>query len=240
MYRMERPDERIIETLLRCPLFMGLKEPALLKALKQVSYRMKTYPRDAFIAREGERVFFQHIVISGSVRGEMVDLMGRVIKIEDILPPRPLAPAFLFGKQNNYPVNIITNETTEIFSVPADAFLDMMQNSRTILRNYVEIVSSRGQFLSSKIRFLSFTTIKGKLARYLLDLSEASGSVKFRIPLSQARLSELFAVARPSVGRALSEMNLEGIVRTEGKEVEILDRGRLLSYLKQDGSTDPG
>lgn len=231
---MERPEDRIIETLLRCPLFEGLAEQDLLNALQHVPYRLKTCPGGDFIARAGERVFFQHIVISGSVRGEMVDFTGRVITIEEIHPPRPLAPAFLFGRQNNYPVNIIAGEFAEIFSIPSDAFMGMMQKSRAILSNYVEIIASRGQFLSSKIRFLSFTTLKGKLAHYLLALAATSGSLRVRLPLSQAQLSELFAVTRPSVGRALSEMNRDGIIRTDGKEVEILDRDRLMAYLKNE------
>ena len=48
---------------------------------------------------------------------------------------------------------------------------------------------------------------------------------------SQAQLSELFGVARPSVGRAISEMNQEGLIRTSGKQVEILDRPGLEELL---------
>jgi CRP-like cAMP-binding protein len=97
--------------------------------------------------------------------------------------------------------------------------------------NFVDIVSSRGQFLSNKIKFLSFTTIKGKLAQYLLDLSGKSGSHRFLLPSSQAQLSELFGVARPSIGRAMSELNHDGIIRTEGRQVTILDPDGLSALL---------
>ena len=93
-------------------------------------------------------------------------------------------------------------------------------------------VSSRGQFLSSKIRFLSFSTIKGKLAQYLLDLSGKQSGDLIQLPHSQSQLSELFGVARPSIGRAMGEMNREGLIRTEGKHVILLDRARLSSLLK--------
>ena len=72
----------------------------------------------------------------------MMDFAGKVITIEEILPPRPLAPAFLFGKQNRYPVNIVANGEVTILSVPRDDFLKMMQNNEQILRNFVDIVSS--------------------------------------------------------------------------------------------------
>ena len=45
------------------------------------------------------------IVLSGSVRGEMIDYSGKTVKIEDIEAPKPLAAAFLFGKENRFPGN---------------------------------------------------------------------------------------------------------------------------------------
>ena len=223
---------QIVRFLTGCPLFKGLGEDELAGLLESASGRIRHFGKGEIIARAGEEVCFQHIVISGSVRGEMVDFSGKVIKIEEIAAPGPLAVAFLFGDQNRYPVNIIAGEETGILSIPGDMLLKMMQANSLILRNFINAVSTRGQFLSGKIRFLSFTTIKGKLAEYFLDLSEKTGKDAFEIPLSQSQLSELFGVARPSIGRALIEMNREGIIRTTGRQVILADRARLSSLLK--------
>jgi len=184
------------------------------------------------IAQAGDEVRFLHILLQGTVKGEMVDYTGKVIKIEDIIPTRPLAPAFLFGKQNRYPVNITSGEDVILLSIPRDRFLVILQESEEVLVNFINNISNRGQFLSNKIKFLSFTTIKGKLAQYLLDLSAQKASLSFTLPHSQSQLSELFGVARPSIGRAIGELNQDGIIGTEGKRVEILDQAGLTSYLK--------
>jgi CRP-like cAMP-binding protein len=155
-----------------------------------------------------------------------------VIKIEDIVPVRPLAPAFLFGRQNRYPVHITSGGDAVILSIPRDRFLLMLQQSAPLLENFMHIISSRGQFLSNKIKFLSFTTIKGKLAQYLLDLSSQRGASRFVLPLSQMQLSELFGVTRPSIGRTMGELKREGLLRTEGRWVEILDFPGLTSHLR--------
>ena len=194
--------------------------------------RIRNYVAGSLVVQAGDEVRFLHILLKGSVKGEMVDFTGKVIKIEDIVPPRPLAPAFLFGSQNRYPVNITTSEFVEVLSIPRDSFLSMLQRNEKVLINFINIVSSRGQFLSDKIKFLSFTTIKGKLAQYLLDLLAQAGSEHFTLPHSQSQLSELFGVARPSIGRAISELNRKGIIRTEGKQVQIPDPDRLLELLK--------
>jgi len=228
---MKNYSEEVVSVLSTCPVFMGLREGELTDLLNKSSSRVRSYSQGEFVAQAGEKVFFLHIIVAGSVKGEMVDFAGKTIKIEDIVPPRPLAPAFLFGNQNRYPVNIAANNEVRILSIPVDEFLKMMQTSERVLRNFVDIVSSRGQFLSNKIKFLSFTSIKGKIAQYLLDLARKTGTDRITMPHSQVQLSELFGVARPSVGRAMSEMNHEGIIRTDGKIVDLLDKPKLSSLL---------
>ena len=229
---MGKISEELITVVQDCPLFVGLTRDELAGLMNHSSCRIRSFGKDELVAVAGDEIGFMNIIVEGHVKGEMVDFAGKIIKIEDIEPPRPLAPAFLFGKQNRYPVNITAAVDVKILSIPRDEFLNMMQTSKRVLRNFVNIVSSRGQFLSNKIRFLSFTTIKGKLAQYLLDLSEKRGLGPFQLSHSQAQLSELFGVARPSVGRAISELNQEGIIRTEGKQVQILDLAKLSSLLK--------
>ncbi len=225
-------EEQIIELLGECTLFRGMSSAEISSVLSGHLGRVKSYSSGVLIAQAGEELRFLHILLQGSVMGEMVDYTGKVIKIEDIIPTRPLAPAFLFGKQNRYPVNITAVEDALLLSIPRDRFLIILQQSEKVLVNFINIVSSRGQFLSNKIKFLSFTTIKGKLAQYLLDLTAQNGSQSFTLPHSQSQLSELFGVARPSIGRTIGELKQEGILRTEGKRVEILDQAKLTNYLK--------
>lgn len=232
MTQRSQLSEPVLDLLTHCPIFEGLSKVTLESLLETSSFRINDFAKGEMIVQAGDEVHFQRIVIAGSVKGEMVDFAGKVIKIEDILPPKPLAAAFLFGNQNSYPVNIIANEASEIFSIPKDSFLRMMQGNERVLENFLHAVSSRGQFLSGKIRFLSFTSIKGKIAQYLLDLSLRQGSESIMLPHSQSQLSELFGVTRPSIGRAMAEMNHAGLIRTEGKKLSILDKQGLLSILK--------
>jgi CRP/FNR family transcriptional regulator, dissimilatory nitrate respiration regulator len=224
--------EEEMTLLTTSPVFAGLGESELSGLLENSSFRINEFKKGALVANAGDEVHFQRIVISGSVKGEMVDFAGKTIKIEDIQPPRPVAAAFLFGNQNSYPVNIVANESTQILSIPKDSFLRMMQSNGRVLENFLHAVSSRGQFLSRKIRFLSFSTIKGKIAQFLLDLSSRQGSETLMLPMSQSQLSELFGVTRPSIGRAMGEMNRDGLISTEGKRVSILNKPGLLRLLK--------
>ena len=215
-----------------CPLFRGLGSDQIEAFISGITFRIRTYNRGEVIAYSGDMIVSQSIIIKGSVKGEMIDFTGRIIKIEDIEAPRPLAPAFLFGKNNKYPVNIIANNEVELLLIPKEEMIRLMQKSDVILSNFVDNLSNRAQFLTNKIKFLSFTTIKGKIAQYFLDLSGKTKSDVIRLPHSQSQLAELFGVARPSVGRAISEMNREGIIETEGKQVVLLNKAKLKELLR--------
>lgn len=218
--------------IVNCPLFRGLNEDEI-KALLEISlHQLKKYKKDDVIAISNEKIISQLSVIEGSVRGEMIDYSGKIIKIEDIEAPRPLAPAFLFGKNNKYPVNIVANKDVVILSFPKSSFVKLLQHEEKVLHNYLDIISNRAQFLSSKIKLLSFQTIKGKMAQYILQIMKKTNNSEIVLPKSQSQLAEMFGVTRPSLGRAIREMDSEGIVKATGKQIVILDKQKLLSLLK--------
>ena len=108
----------------------------------------------------------------------------------------------------------------------------MMQINEKLLVNYLNNVSGRAQFLTQKLKFLSFHSIKGKLAYYMLNLAK-NGDLKYvTLPASQAKLAELFGVTRPSLGRALREMHNDGIIEVKAKDIKILDKDALVELLK--------
>jgi CRP-like cAMP-binding protein len=214
------------KTLIDCPIFIGLNEEELQLIFSKSHHFTKTYEVGEIAAFSGETVNFLMIVLEGSVKGEMVDFSGKVIKIDDIRAPRPLATAFIFGKQNKFPVNVMTNEKTRLLYIPKYDFMKMLQADIRILQNFLNVVSTQSQMLAGKLKFLSFKTIKGKLAQYILGLAGPDKDM-IELPLTQNDLAEQFGVARPSLARALGEMADEGILSADRKVIRILDRKRL-------------
>lgn len=216
----------------QCILFRGLSPEQVDELLHSITFREKIFRKDEFVATSDSEVRELFIVVEGSVRGEMTDFTGKTIKIEDIESPRMLAPAFLFGMNNRYPVDIVANENSTIISLSRDSFLALLQTNKLVLTNYLNSISNRAQFLSNKIKFLSFQTIKGKIAHLLLQIRQKAGKDEFMLPKSQNELSEMFGVARPSLSRAMRELHDEGIIEADGKNIKILDKERLSSLLR--------
>jgi CRP-like cAMP-binding protein len=210
----------------KAPLFNGLTENEVEQIFKLIPYYIRKYRTGSMIASAGEKVQSLRIVISGIVKGEMVDYSGKVIKIEDIPAPGALAPAFIFGARNSFPVNVVAVSDVDLLVIDKPAFLKLLMQSDAILLNFLNMISSRSQFLSEKIKFLNFKTIKSKLAQYILQ-NTGPGKTVLTLGMKQDDLAEFFGVARPSVARALGEMEDGGLIEAKGKYIRVIDKVRL-------------
>jgi CRP-like cAMP-binding protein len=217
-----------LEVLTQCPIFIGLTDSEMGEILSKTHHFTKSFEVGDIAAFSGEPVNFLMIVLEGSVKGEMQDFSGKVIKIDYIAAPRVLAGAFIFGKQNRFPVNVMANEKTRILYIPKYDFMKMLHGDIRILQNFLNVISSQSQVLANKLKFLSFKTIKGKIAQFILSLAGPDKTM-VELPMTQNELAEQFGVARPSLARALGEMADEGIISVDRKVVRILDRKRLIA-----------
>ena len=71
-------------SLINNPLFSGISAEVLSDNLKDVNYHTKVYRKGDILARQGDICNRLVILTKGSVRGEMIDDSGRLIKVEDI------------------------------------------------------------------------------------------------------------------------------------------------------------
>jgi CRP/FNR family transcriptional regulator, dissimilatory nitrate respiration regulator len=226
--------ENIFNILAKTNIFNGISPLEIKSLFSGKTYRVKEYARDEYIAYSDDTCYDMLILLKGSVRGEMTDFTGKKLKIEDIMAPRPLAIAFIFGHENRYPVDIIANEQSAIIIIPRDVIVFLLQHSQVILQNYLNAISSRTQFLSNRIRFLSFKKMKEKIAFYILNhINKDSNTLTLN--QTQTELADFFGVTRPSLARALKEMEEEGILQARRREIKILDKEKMNKLLtKQD------
>jgi CRP/FNR family transcriptional regulator, dissimilatory nitrate respiration regulator len=211
------------------PLFRGLTPDETEAILSDIPLRVRKFREGTLIAQSGEVVSSLMIVLKGVLKGEMVDYAGRVIRIEDIPAPGALASAFVFGNRNLFPVNVMAVTGGELLIIEKEDFLKLLMLKGTVLVNFLNMISNRSQFLSEKIKFLNFKTIRGKLAHYILQ--RAGSKTSFILDMTQNELAEYFGVARPSVGRAMGELEHEGYIEAKGKKITIIDRDGLAELI---------
>ncbi len=216
----------MIEQLLPNPLFRNVSAGELRKDFEGLTYKVKNYTKGEILAHQGDVCNKLIILTKGSVRGEMIDESGRIVKIEDIASPRALAPLFLFGAANRFPVEVTANENTEAIIIPKESVIKLFARNEAFLENYMNMSANYAQTLSEKLFFMSFKTIRQKLASYFLRLSATQGS-QILLDRSQQELADYFGISRPSLAREVSHMQDDGLIKADRKQITILNKEKL-------------
>lgn len=211
----------MIAILLESVLFRNISDKEVSNLLETAAYRVAAYQAKDVVALQGAPCNHLMIVLSGLLQGQMVNDAGKLVVIEELQASQLLAPAFLYAPKNNLPVNIIAMETSEILFIHRDDFTHWMQLNKQLLQNFLMLISGRSHFLSDKIMFLSLKNIKNKIADYLLrKLSDTSPDVIY-LTETQQEIADSFGVTRPSLARALAEMEQEGIIAIDRKVIKV-------------------
>lgn len=217
--------------LIMSPLFRGLQAEKLEMLLNGLNFQIKTYPKESIIKLAQEECNALIIIEEGIVRGEMIDISGKILKVEDIAAPNAIASAFLFGMNNRFPVNVIANTACKLIFIPKPEFVRLLQEEETILVNYLNMVSSKAQFLSSRLSILSLKDLKSKLAHFILQQTQNGRVINFTMSQNQTQLADFLGVARPSLARTLKQFVDEGVIELNRSDIKILDMQALKKAL---------
>ena len=222
----------MIPVLVNNPLFRGITPERLFADLEEISFHTRSYKKGEILAQQGAVCNRLVILTKGSVRGEMIDYSGRLIKVEDIAAPRAIAPLFLFGEENRYPVEVTANEPTEVIELPKSSVLSLFRKNEQFLENYMNLSANYARTLSDKLFFMSFKTIRQKLASYLLRLYKQQQQTHITLDRSQQELSGYFGVSRPSLARELAHMQEDGLLIADRKHITILQKEQLVRLIQ--------
>jgi len=216
-----------LAALLKTPLFHSLDEPELERIFTELKVTETHFKKGEILAMQNQPVNRLIILLNGSAKGEMSDPSGKVVKVEDIQAPSPLAILFLFGQENRFPVQATARENGTAVIIPKQSVLRMLSMNETVLKNYLDISADFATRLSRKLHLMSFRTIRQKLAVYLLGLSKQQGSDTVLLDKTKSALAEYFGVARPSLEREITHMQEDGLIEADRRQVIIRDKQKM-------------
>ena len=223
----------MFRTMVTSHIFKNIEFSILEKDFSDLKYKVIKYTKNAIIMYRNDTCTSLAILLSGNVKTEMQDINGNIIPFEKFSPVSVLAPAFLFGINQKYPVDVICeSESAEILFIPKRDVIKLMQKNSTFMVNYLDAVCNKAFFLTQKLSFSFFyKTISQKFAKFLLTKKEDNEEY---ITLSETiqDIADLFNVTRPSVSRIISEFVKENIISKEKRNIiKILDYNRLIQKL---------
>lgn len=221
-----------LNLLTKIPLFQSVRKNEIEDIFAELKIKETNFKKGEILAFQEEICNRLIIILTGSVKGEMTDPSGKVVKVEDIFAPNPLAILFLFGEENRFPVQATALEDTTALVIPKQSVLRMLSMNEALLKNYLDISANFAGRLSTKLHFMSFRTIRQKLAMYILNLSQKVDADSVVLDKTKTGLAEYFGVSRQSLERELTNMEKEKLIQTEKRNILIKNKNKLIQLIK--------
>lgn len=220
-------NDKMMQVLQKCPLFAGMSTLSIDLALGNISYQIINFaPRDVYTLA-GMPCRFADIVLSGSLICRMVSLSGKQVEVTRLRPGNLIAPAFIFAKNNSMPVSVETDSEVKLLRMTPQTLKKLIDDDADIRMNYIRSLSNIDVFLTHKMKVLSLFTVREKVAYLLLERAGEQNSNTIRLTRSRQEIADSFGIQKFSLLRVLSEFEKEGVIRVDGKTIEIIDRSRL-------------
>lgn len=207
--------------LTKVSLFKGLNPDKIAKCLTEADFKIKEYKKNEIVFFRGDILKKIIIIVKGTARGEMQKFNGNTIVINQMKAGEVLASAFLFGKNNVFPVDLIALENSEFLFLDKEKYLDLIQSDKRLLLNFIREISNKSQYLSKRIWF-NFThkTIEEKVLSYIKENAQ-DDKIKFLPSISA--LAKKFEVTRPALSREISSLCKRKILKKIENNVYIIN-----------------
>jgi CRP/FNR family transcriptional regulator, cyclic AMP receptor protein len=213
------------QTLAKVPIFSGLNESEIAFLAQCVVPRNCSAGETVF--GEGEPCAGLYVVESGHIRIFKSSAGGReqVLSIDGPGSSVAELPVFDGG---NYPASVTAVDDATLLFVSKQDFQSLCLAHPHVALKVLRVVGARLRRLVGIIEELSFTTVRHRLASFLLRLARTEGKrtadgVEVTLPVSNQELASQIGTVRELVSRNLSRFQSEGMLKITGRSVIIQD-----------------
>ena len=215
----------LISHIAAIPLFEGLPktqhEDLAMIVVDQV------FNRRQIIFSEGDAAIGFYVVISGRVKIYKLSSEGKEQILHIFGPGEPFGEVPVFTGQH-FPANAEAMEKSRIFFFPRDSFVDLIKANPSLALNMLAILSARLRRFARLIDDLSLKEVPGRLAAYVLYLSEqGKGANNLELTITKTQLASLLGTIPETLSRILRKMVEQGFIESDGPRIRILDREAL-------------
>jgi CRP/FNR family transcriptional regulator, cyclic AMP receptor protein len=234
---MRQPNASQVERLRKVPLFADLTEGEL--QLLAARALPRTYQPGETIFSEGDPCEGLYIIAAGSVKIFNTSATGReqVLDIEGAGNSLAELPLFDGGA---YPASTAAVEPCTLLFISKKEFRALCLERPEVSLKVLKAVSARLRRLVAMIERLSFTTVRQRLAAWLLQEAKAKGKTtprgtEFTRRINNQELAFQIGTVRELVSRNLSHLQAQGVLKIQGRTFIIPD----LSSLEAEIGTGP-
>lgn len=207
-------------------LFQGLQDEQLAR-ISRISQEKK-YKRGESIFFEGDIATGFYMVAEGKVKIFKMSMDGREQILHIFGPGEPFGEVPVFHNQP-FPANAVTMTQATLLFFPRREFVDLVTSTPSLALSMLAMLSLRLRRFASQIESLSLKEVPGRLAAHLIYLAdEQHRTDRVVLDIPKGQLASLLGTSPETLSRIFSKMSEEGLIKVEGKTIELLEYEELL------------
>ncbi len=222
----------ILKALQACMLFKGLDQEQLLLILSKTQYNIRTYSKNEFICREDELSANVGIIIYGCIEIQKVFATGNLVCFFHKNSGELFGGAVAFSNESLYPCDVYSRDVSKILFFSKQNIFEMCKNA-LFAENLLNSFANRILYYEKKLELFSYSSIKAKIAYYLLLEMKSNGNSTVRLSFSKKTWAEYLNVSRPSLCRELKKLENDQFVKIDKENISILNEQALENLLQQ-------
>lgn len=213
--------------------FHGITEDEIQKIFDKSNERK--YSRGTIIFREGEETDGVYLVTEGLIKAYKMSLDGREKTLAIFTRGDILGEMTLFDNSLRS-ATVEALQASSVMVIPRHDFERLLKEIPALAMNVIRVLADRLRQADEEIKNLLFLNARSRVSLYLLQLAEQhiqeqkNGTpIPFR--LTHAEMANLVGVSRETVTRVISELQDEGLIRIEKRNLWINDMKKLKGEL---------
>jgi CRP/FNR family transcriptional regulator len=131
---------------------------------------------------------------------------------------------------NTYHYSAMTYVDSMVRQIDITAFKEILNQNAEFAKEVINIFSSNNSLIYGRFFCLTYKQSYGRMADILLCLSNRIFKTdQFELPLSRKDLADLSGMQPETAVRLLKKFNDEGLIKSDGRNIILLDKERLKS-----------
>ena len=209
--------------LARTELFQGIDEATQRRIAGHVAERVVERGQCVFIQGEaGDRLY---VLAEGAVKLYVSSRDGGIVELVRHRPPAAFGEvAILDGGPRTASAQAV--ERSVLLVVTRQELLRLLRSDEKLAEALLRILGAMVRRTTRQVSDLAFLDLQGRVAGQLLALAGDGAPARTR-QVTQAELASMVNGARQTVNQALRSLEARGLIRSNGRSFEIVDRERL-------------
>ena len=153
------------------------------------------------------------------------DSEGNQDMIDELKKDAVFGEAFLLPTDSQH-YYVCAAEETKVMFIDYEHVIKRCENAchhhSQMVSNLLQMTALRSRQQTDRIYMLSRSSTRKKLIAYLHSLAAEKNAGKFKLPMSYTALAQYLSVDRSAMMREIKNLSDEGVIRRNGRNVELL------------------